>query len=189
MPRYIALLRGINVGGKNKISMKELKELFEENGCKDVVTYINSGNIIFSRDSENDSGNNENVESLKKRCEAFITRRYGMELPVMVVTDIELLDVLDNAPEWWDADRDSKHNALFIIPPITVEDVFREVGEPRTEYEKVASHGRVIFWSAPLKTFSRTRWSRIVEKQIYDNVTIRNSNTVKALARLCRGGD
>lgn len=52
MQKYIALLRGINVGGKNKISMPELKKMFEDCGYKDVITYINSGNVIFSCDSE-----------------------------------------------------------------------------------------------------------------------------------------
>jgi uncharacterized protein (DUF1697 family) len=49
--KYIALLRGINVGGKNKVSMKELKKLLEENDFQEVGTYINSGNIIFSGDN------------------------------------------------------------------------------------------------------------------------------------------
>jgi len=66
-----------------------------------------------------------------------------------------------------------------------VDEVILEVGEAKTEYEKVASYGRVIFWSAPLKTFSRTRWSKIVGKPVYNEVTIRNANTVKNLVKLC----
>jgi len=72
-----------------------------------------------------------------------------------------------------------------VLPPTTVEEVFEAVGEIKPQYEKVSSYGKVIFWTAPLKTFSRTRWSRIVEKSIYSQVTIRNANTAKKLMELC----
>jgi uncharacterized protein (DUF1697 family) len=65
--KCIALLRGINVGGKNKVSMKELKELLKENGFQEVDTYINSGNIIFS-------GDNYDEEFLRRKCETLILR-------------------------------------------------------------------------------------------------------------------
>ncbi len=177
--KYIALLRGINVGGKNKVSMKELKELLEKNGFQDVVTYINSGNIIFSSD-------NPDIEFLKRNCEALIFEKFKLELSLMVISAEELIEALNNAPDWWGADKESKHNAIFVIPPTTVDEVFKEVGEIKPEYEKVSSFGKVIFWSAPLKTFSRTRWSKVVGKSVYNKITIRNSNTVKCLVELCR---
>lgn len=65
MGNYIALLRGINVGGKNKIAMPELKKMFEEMGYQNVVTYINSGNIVFS-------SNIDMEEAIKKNCELAI---------------------------------------------------------------------------------------------------------------------
>lgn len=177
--KYIALLRGINVGGKNKVSMKELKELLEKNGFQDVVTYINSGNIIFSSD-------NPDIEFLKRNCEALIFEKFKLELSLMVISAEELIEALNNAPDWWGADKESKHNAIFVISPTTVDEVFKEVGEIKPEYEKVSSFGKVIFWSAPLKTFSRTRWSKVVGKSVYNKITIRNSNTVKCLVELCR---
>ncbi|HHY81664.1 MAG TPA: DUF1697 domain-containing protein [Clostridiales bacterium] len=177
--KYIALLRGINVGGKNKVSMKELKKLLEENGFQDVVTYINSGNIIFSSD-------NSDVEFLKRNFEALIYEKFKLHISLMVISADELTEALENAPDWWGADKESKHNAIFVIPPATIDEVFNEVGEAKAEYEKVSSFGKVIFWSAPLKTFSRTRWSKITEKSVYDKITIRNSNTVKSLVELCK---
>lgn len=87
------------------------------------------------------------------------------------------------SPSWWGQDKDSKHNAIFIIPPTTVKEVFDEVGASKPEYEKVDHYDRVIFWSAPTKTFSRTRWSKVVSSSVYDNITIRNANTVKKLAQ------
>ncbi|ABX42136.1 DUF1697 domain-containing protein [Lachnoclostridium phytofermentans] len=179
MEQYIAFLRGINVGGKNKISMPELKEVFEQNGFNDVLTYINSGNIIFS--SCNDDEN-----KLKEECEALITRRFQLEIPVSIISVRDLSAAYDHAPSWWGQDKDSKHNAIFIIPPVTVEKVFEEVGEIKPEYETVAYFGRVVFWSAPLNTFSRTRWSKIVGSSLYNSITIRNSNTVIKLLQLAK---
>lgn len=177
--KYIALLRGINVGGKNQLSMKDLKELLEKNGFSDVETYINSGNILFSSE-------HSTAEQLKKSCEALIFEKFGLEISVMVLAAAELIETLNHAPDWWGADKESKHNALFVIPPATAEEVMKEVGEAKPEYEKVESFGKVIFWSAPIKTFSRTRWSKIVGKPVYHEVTIRNANTVKNLAQRCR---
>lgn len=179
MDQYIAFLRGINVGGKNKISMSELKELFEQNGFRNVVTYINSGNIIFSTDNNDES-------KLKEECESLIFARFQLEIPVSILSVKELSAAYDHAPSWWGKDKDSKHNAIFIIPPVTVEEVFETVGEIKPEYETVAYYGRVVFWSAPLKTFSRTRWSKIVGSSLYDSITIRNSNTVIKLLELTK---
>lgn len=179
MNKYIILLRGINVGGKNKVSMKELKELFEKNGFFNVITYINSGNLIFSSEDSD-------VEFLKSKCEELIMEKFKLAITVTVILADDLFESLSNAPKWWDVDKESKHNALFVIPPMSVDEVFKEVGEIKPEYEKVGHYGRVIFWSAPIKTFSRTRWSNIVGSSIYNSITIRNSNTVKKLLELCK---
>ncbi|MEQ8156597.1 MAG: DUF1697 domain-containing protein [Clostridiaceae bacterium] len=178
MKKYIVLLRGINVGGKNKVSMKELKKLFEKNEFHDVTTYINSGNIIFSSEDSD-------IEFLKKKCEALISEKFMLDLPVMVISADDVFEALRNAPDWWDVDKESKHNAIFVIPPTTVDEVFQKVGEIKPEYEKAGHFGRIIFWSAPIKTFSRTRWSKVVGSSVYSSITIRNSNTVKKLMELC----
>lgn len=179
MKKYIALLRGINVGGKNKVSMAELKTLFEENGFHDVLTYINSGNLIFSHD-------NVDEKKLKEECERLIAYKFQLDIPVIVLSVNDLVAVLNHAPLWWGEDQDSKHNAIFIIPPTTVEEVFDAVGEIKPEYEKIDHYGRVVFWSAPVKNFSRTRWSNVVSSSIYDSITIRNANTVRKLVQLAR---
>ena len=78
-----------------------------------------------------------------------------------------------------------KHNAIFVIPPATAQQIAQLVGEAKPEYEQVDFYENVIFWSAPLKTFSRTRWSKIVQsKQAYNAITIRNYNTTQKLAQL-----
>ncbi len=177
MQKYVALLRGINVGGKNKISMPELKKAFEDFGYKDVVTYINSGNIIFSTSDKDEA-------VIKRDCEAIIADRFNLNIIITVVSAKDLASALENAPEWWDKDPESKNNAIFVIPPHTVEKVIEQVGMAKPEYEQIAYYGNVIFWTAPIKTFSKTRWAKIVGKSVYDYVTIRNSNTTKKLLEL-----
>jgi len=68
----------------------------------------------------------------------------------------------------------------------TVFEVFKEVGVIKPEYEKIDYYGRIVFWSAPIKTFSRTRWSKVVGSSVYSSITLRNANTVKKLLQLAR---
>ncbi|MGM0219915.1 DUF1697 domain-containing protein [Enterococcus sp. AZ126] len=179
MITYIALLRGVNVGGKNRVVMATLKECFEQHGFINVVTYLNNGNVIF--DSEETE-----ILQLKKDCEALIELKFGFEIAVTIISGTDLLEVLEQTPKWWNTDKESKHNVIFIIPPTTREEVSASVGEAKEEYEKVAYHERVIFWSAPIKTFSKSRWSKIVGTKIYSRVTIRDANTVNKLAELIK---
>lgn len=177
--KYIALLRGINVGGKNKLSMPELRSAFETHGFSEVSTYINSGNVLFSSDGTD-------VLALKEKCCALIQIHFQMDIPVAVISAQALTDALAHAPSWWNADKDSKHNAIFVIPPATPEAMCGQIGEIKPEYEQVDSYGSVIFWSAPAKTFSRTRWSKVAGSAAYGSITIRNANTAFKLAELAR---
>ena len=92
--KYIALLRGINISGKNKISMSELKLELENNKYQNVFTYLNSGNIIFTSDIDN-------KESIIKDINKIIKNKFNLEIPVFVMTSSELEDVLNNNPNWW----------------------------------------------------------------------------------------
>lgn len=180
MTHYIALLRGVNVGGKNKVSMSVLKEAFENKGLKEVVTYINSGNILFLSELD--------PQEVKALCQDTIYETFGLEVPVSILKDMELIEILENAPEWWNKDPDSKHNMIFVMPPATPKEIFALVGQEKPEYEKVAQYGNGIFWSAPLKTFSKTRWSKVSgNKEAYQAITIRNANTTLKLAKFVKG--
>jgi uncharacterized protein (DUF1697 family) len=179
MNRYVALLRGINVGGNNKISMKELATAFVEAGFSEVRTYINSGNVIFS--SELDTA------AVQLACEDLITRRFVEGIAVAVFTADELTDAFAHAPDWWGTTTDAKHNAIFVIAPATAEALCDEVGELKPQYEKAAYHGNCIFWSAPPDTLSRTRWfAATSQKAISQKITVRNYNTMRKLVELVK---
>lgn len=181
MPRYISFLRGVNVGGNNKVSMAELKKLLAANGYRDVVTYINSGNILFTSDSTD-------CAVLQRHHEALIAEHFGLAITLAIVPGDTLLSAVKHAPEWWNRDADTKHNAIFVIPPATAASVTEAIGPAKPEYEQVAAHGQVIYWSAPIATFSRTRWSKVVSTSVYGSITIRNANTVLKLAQLLSAG-
>ena len=177
MKKYIALLRGVNVGGKNKISMPLLKAAFIERGFFDVVTYLNTGNIIFTSEIQD-------AMLLQKQCQQIIKDVFHVDLAIAVISAYDLSEALLHAPNWWDNDTESKHNAIFAIAPASVESIIKEIGETKPDYEQVFHYGTIIFWSAPLKTFSRTRWSRIASTSAYNTITIRNANTTKKLLQL-----
>lgn len=172
--KYIALLRGINVGGNNKVSMSDLKVCFETLGFTHVQTYINSGNVIFET-AKTDKA------KLVEKCEEAIEEKFGFHVVCSVIEVKELHNALSNAPAWWGKGDDVKHNALFVIAPATADEIIKEVGEAKPEYEKVEAYEPIIFWSAPIKTFSRTRYSKIVGTKAYQFITIRNLNTTKKL--------
>jgi len=177
MRGYVALLRGVNVGGNNMINMADLKKAFERRGFHSVVTYINSGNILFF------GGPDEAAVSAE--CADILTADFGMDVAVCVIPAAELADSLARAPGWWNAAPDAKHDAFFVIPPATAAGICGHVGEAKEDYEKAAYHGRVIFWSAPVATYSRTRWSKLSkDKSMYRAITVRNANTALKLAEL-----
>ena len=177
MEKYIALLRGINVGGNNIVSMPVLRAVFEEAGFCDVSTYINSGNIFFSSDDTN-------IEVLQSRCQQIIMETFKLDIPVAVFSPKALAAALINAPKWWDKNKELKHNAIFVIPPANTEDIIKEVGEINREYEQAGHYGQIVFWSAPLKFFSKTKWSKFVSTSACSKITIRNANTTKKLLQL-----
>ncbi len=108
MKRYIALLRGINVSGKNKISMSELKKGFTELDFAEVVTHLNSGNIIFS--SEIDDKN-----ILSNKIELMIKSSFNLDIPVFIALQEELERLLKNAPTWWGSDNKGIYDNLIFL--------------------------------------------------------------------------
>ena len=131
MKRYIAFLRGVNISGRNKVTMTELKKGIERLGYEEVKTYLNSGNVIFSSD-ENDIG------SITKQIVMTIKSQFDLDIPVFVIAKEELEDILQNAPDWWgNDDKEIYDNLIFIMPPVKFIDVFNEIGEPKEELEKI----------------------------------------------------
>ncbi len=174
MAKFALLLRGINVGGKNKVPMAELTGVIEQAGARNVSTYINSGNVFFDDDRSPDD--------LKNILEKAIEDHFGFNVVCGVFAAEDVALAVGSAPSWW-GENDDKHNALFIISPMTPEEIAVGIGKAKPEYEKIAICGPIIFWSAPLKTFSKTRYSKIVGSKYYPFITIRNENTTREITK------
>lgn len=176
--KYIALLRGINVGGKNRVPMKELQKCFLDAGYTGVQTYINSGNVLFEAEKESDE------KTLQEDSQTIIQTSFGFPVAVAVISVQNLSQALRQVPEWWGKDPQEKHNALFTIFPATAKEVIAEIGELHSEAEKVYCSEGIIFWSTSIQHYSKTKFSKIVGTKPYQKVTIRNANTTKKLVLL-----
>ena len=176
MKRYIALLRGINISGKNKVSMAELKQGFENLDYAEVKTYLNSGNVIFSSDE---------ADTIKttSRIEEMIKNQFHLDIPVFVISKEELEDILYHAPDWWgDESKEIYDNLIFIMPPATFKDVYNEIGEPKEGLEKIEEYKETVFWSFNRKDYQKTNWwSKTASVNISNKLTIRTANTVKKI--------
>lgn len=179
MKRYIALLRGINISGKKKIPMMELKKGFEKLGFIEVKTYLNSGNVIFSS-GEEDTGN------FSKQIETMIKSEFTLDIPVFIIAKEKLEDILNNAPDWWgNADKEIYDNLIFIIPPATFNEVFNQLGKPKEDFEKIKDYKNTVFWSFSRKDYQKTNWwSKTANANISNKLTIRTANTVKKIAQM-----
>ena len=176
MERYIAFLRGINISGKNKIPMAELKKGFEELGFGEVKTYLNSGNAAFSAE-DSDTGH------LADQIQEMIKNRFSLDIPVFVIWKEDLEDILHHAPDWWGNDnREIYDNLIFMMPPAEFNEVFHEIGEPREGLERIQNYKNVIFWSYSLKDYRKTNWwSKTASVRISDKLTIRTANTIRKI--------
>jgi uncharacterized protein (DUF1697 family) len=175
--RYLALLRGINVGGNNIIAKDDLRGCFEDLGFTNVRTYIQSGNIVF-RAPEEAAGR------LTERVEAGLSERFSYAARAIVLSHAGYRAALAAAPAAWGEDDAYRHNALFTLADTAPEEVLAGLPPVKDELETVAAGPGVIFWSAEKKRVTRSAFVKLPALPVYQKVTIRNHNTVRRLATL-----
>jgi uncharacterized protein (DUF1697 family) len=179
MKRYAALLRGINISGKNKLSMSELKECLKKSGFDKVITYLNSGNVIFSYASGSET-------TLVRKLEELIKDKFALDIPVFV-TDIESLsDILCNAPDWWGGEsKELYDNLIFVMPPATAEEISDKIGSPTEKLERIHIYKNTIFWTFDRQNYSKANWwKKTASAGIGEMITIRTANTVRKIVDL-----
>lgn len=173
---FVALLRGVNVGGNNIISMKSLKTSFEKLGFSDVSTYINSGNILF-RAKERDA------RKLETKIEAMLSREHKLGCKVVVRSFLEMASLIENLPKSWDGDKQWKYNVIFLRHSIDSEKVLESLG-PKREIEKVVYYPGTLLWSARISDLKRTSMDRLSSQKLFQDMTVRNTNTTRKLYEL-----
>ncbi len=175
--RFLALLRGINVGGKNVIAKDDLRECFEELGLTNVRTYIQSGNILFR--SEETAG-----KELTPLIEKSLSKRFSYDAQAVVLSYRKYKSAMQSAPRNWGNDDAKKHNALFTLSGITPTRVLAQLSPPKLDIESIATGPGVIFWSVSKKQLTKTTLMKLAKEPVYQQMTIRNHNTAFKLLEL-----
>lgn len=178
MTTYIVLLRGINVGGKNSIKMADLKLGFEEMGFSDIVTYIQSGNVIFKSDEAD-------KEKLTKHVETALEERYKLDLKVVIVSKSDLQKVIEKSPKGFGTEPEKyRYDVIFVKAPLTAAEAMKQISLKDGVDEASAGPG-VLYFSRLTSKVTQSRLSRIIALPMYKNMTIRNWNTTTKLLALC----
>ncbi|MFM9279703.1 DUF1697 domain-containing protein [Paenibacillus jiagnxiensis] len=173
---YIALLRGINVGGNNKVDMKLLKQTFEKAGMKHVTTYINSGNIIFSSEGMSH-------QELADKLEQGISADFGLNIRVLIRNLPEIREVMKVLPEHWTNDAQMKGDVLFLWDEINDRSVLDQI-PINPEIDTVLFASGVILYSVSKANASRSGLIKLVGTKLYKHMTVRNVNTTRKIHQL-----
>ena len=172
--QHLALLRGLNVGGKNLVKMADLRAAFEEMGLAEVATYIQSGNVLFRAPRQR-------REELAARIESELSLRFSTELRAVLLTDAQLKGVIDGAPSGFGADS-HLCDVIFLRKPLTVRKAIALV-EIRDGVDSAWAGNGVLYFSRLASKASSSRLSKIVTLPQYQDMTIRSwSTTTKLLA-------
>jgi uncharacterized protein (DUF1697 family) len=174
---FIALLRGINVGGKNIIKMEHLKQVFDDMGFSNVKTYIQSGNVIFKA-LEGDT------LKLADRIENQLKKNFSVEIKTLVLTADDLLETVENAPEIFGTEPEKfRYDVWFLLPPTMVNDVV-SILRLREGVDFLHAGKNVIYTSRLTSQMSKSNFSKIIQTHVFKSITIRNWNTTTKLLDL-----
>lgn len=171
--KYVALLRGINVGGNRKVEMKKLRSLFESFGCTNVSTYINSGNVIF--ESEYDS------ESVLKKVTTSLKNNFDFEIPTLVKTEIEIKKIAKAIPKKWGNDLEQRTDVAYLFPEIDSEKIITEL-PIKKEFVDVRYVKGAIYWNVRWEHVYKSNLAKLISHKLYKFMTVRNVNTARHLA-------
>jgi uncharacterized protein (DUF1697 family) len=180
MNTYVILLRGVNVGGKNKVPMTELKKTLEELGYSNVSTYIASGNVILKSE--------KNADAIKAQIEAALPRKFQLDdalVKVLVLTHRQFQAVIDNKPEGFGEQPDKYHSDAIFLVDVDPAEAMRAF-DPREGVDKVWSGDGVIYSQRLSAQRTKSRLGKIVGTPAYKSMTIRNWNTTTKLLEILR---
>lgn len=176
---YVALLRGINVGGTNKVVMSELREQVAGVGYTNVRTYINSGNLLFEAEAD------APPEDVAQRVEDLLANRYDFPIRVALLSGHDYLAELHNLPDWWHGEV-ARRDALFFTRGLDRAHVRERIEAMDLGDEAVYFGEHAVFWGKfHEKEFLKTAYhKRLLREDFYRQVTIRSGSTVEKIASI-----
>jgi uncharacterized protein (DUF1697 family) len=173
--QYVVLLRGINVGGKNQVSMADLRAALEANGCHEVKTYINSGNVFVT--SSLPAG------KVNDLVEQTINEMFGFAVYAITQTAAAFRKIANALPDDWTHDKTMGCNVMFLWQDIDAPDLVEQLPiKPGIDMVKYVPGA--ILWAFDGANRSKSGMARIVGQGPYKKMTIRNANTVRKIAAL-----
>lgn len=178
MKDYIVLLRGINVGGKNKISMAELKHGLEQLGCHNVRTYINSGNVLLQSGLA--------AKALGPQIEAMLSQNFQLDssvIKVLVLTNDQLQAIIDERPPGFGDQPNQYYSDVIFLMDISAAEAMT-VFKPREGVDTVWPGNGVIYSQRLSALRTKSRLGQIVGTPAYKSMTIRSWNTTTKLLNL-----
>ena len=179
MTRYALLVRGINVGGKNKVVMAQLRQELTDLGLEKVETYINSGNIFFTSTAPK--------VRLVEKLEAFFAVHYPFIQSFSLLSQEDYEEELNNLPAWWNEDLTRK-DVLFYTESLDVDQVIEKVNSLELK-DEVVHFGRLgIFWGKfSEESYYATAYHKYLLKMpFYRNITIRNAKTFDKIGQMLK---
>jgi uncharacterized protein (DUF1697 family) len=177
MTTYVALLRGINVGGNNLIKMPALKVCFETNGFEQVRTYIQSGNVIFVSPETRTAALTDQIESMLAASFKYIPT-------VVVRSQKQMRAIVDKAPKGFGTEPAKYlYDVVFLKDPLTARKAMASIDTKPGVDEAQAGTG-VLYFARLTARATQSRLNKVASSPIYPSVTIRNWNTTTKLCGL-----
>ena len=177
MNQYVALLRGINVGGKNLIKMADLAACFEALGFDLVRTYIQSGNVLFS------AGGTDR-DRLAKRIENALAERFNYPSWVALRSHEEMKAIVTHSPQGFGSEPDTyRYDVIYLKEPLTSSEAMQSVTTKAGVDQAFAGEG-VLYFSRLISKATQSHLTRIISTPIYQSMTIRNWNTTTRLLEM-----
>jgi uncharacterized protein (DUF1697 family) len=174
---YVALLRGINVGGNNLIRMPALKACFEAQGFCDVATYIQSGNVLFTAGRAKQG-------TLTAQIEKTLSSTFAYRSRVVVRSLEQMKTTVEKAPKGFGRQPQAyRYDVMFLKDPLTPDEALKSV-KTNPAVDRVFAGDGVLYFSRSISNVTQSHLGRIVGTPAYQNMTIRNWNTTGKLLEL-----
>lgn len=173
--KYTALLRGVNVGKDRRVNMKKLKVIFESLGYTNVLTYINSGNVIFE--------SKDNQKNILKKIGAGFKKEFDFTIPVLIKTEKELKKIADAIPKEWQNNSVQRSDVAYLFPEIDSKKTTALL-PVKKEFVDIRYVRGAIFWNVDRKNYNKSHLNKIIGHMLYQFMTVRNVNTARYLANI-----
>lgn len=171
--KYIALLRGINVGGHKRVEMPKLKRLLESLDYVNVTTYLNSGNAIFESE--------DNKETVQIAVDKILKSEFEFDIPTLIKTHEEIKHIADQIPENWQNNKEQKTDIAYLFPSVDTKDTLEQL-PIKLEYANIIYVQGAIIWHIMKKDLNKSQLNKLVGRKLYQQMTVRNVNTARFLA-------